>query len=185
MFLDLHPSDFWQPLFLEVPLMARGSRWLRFDLVTDGGESANPVCSGMLFPAHVRDLRRDHYHAQDITDVLALSRLHNDGATPVDAGRTLEEVSQTCPPWQVTPRKSTVAHDLSILRIDELAGLEVLYFVGWGSLGRALVSARLPTSRLSSASAPVALALPQAGWSTPGGRILGYGAGSGLVTLSW
>ena len=34
--------------------------------------------------------------------------------------------------------------DLAVLRTEELAGLEVLFFVGWHDLGRSLVSARLP-----------------------------------------
>ena len=176
MFIDLRPSTFWRPLFLEPPLMMHGCRWLRFDLVTDGGPSANPVCTGMLFP----NGGPPGSDPNPPIDVLALARLHNDGASPGDAGRTLEDVAQGCGSRRVVLQSAPGAPGLSVLGTSELAGLEVLYFVGWNSLGRALVSARLPTPRIA---APALLALPEAGWSTPGGRVLGYGSNIGLVAL--
>ena len=180
MFIDLRPSEFWRPLFLEVPVVARGCRWLRFDLITDGGSSPDPVCTGFLFGRQSNSARAEN--TQDASEVLALGRLPNDGASPGTAGRSLEDIAPTCAKWPVTPLHSAMAAEMSILQTDKLAGLEVLYFVGWESLGRALVSARLPAPDLP---VPTALALPKAGWSSLGGRVFGYGSTAGLVTLSW
>jgi hypothetical protein len=178
MFIDLTPSEFWRPLLLEVPLIARGCRWLRFDLVTDGGPSANPVCSGLMSPP--ADRRVDLLHG--LTDALALCRLHNDGGSPGEGGQLLEDIARSCRPQQVKPRKSNGASGLSVLDRGELAGFEVLYFVGWNSLGRALVSARLPPAHLQ---APSSIVLPESEWSSPYGRILAYGSQAGLTALSW
>jgi hypothetical protein len=180
MLLDLRPSEFWWPLFLELPVRPRSCRWLRFDLVTDGGPSPDPVCTGFVFNPESAGARTADAH--EASHVLALGRLPNDGASPGSPGRPLEEVGRSSPKRQVSPQRSATAFDLSLLRTSELAGLEALYFVGWEELGRSLVSARLPSPKLS---APTALALPGPGWSAQGGRIYGFGTATGFVALAW
>jgi hypothetical protein len=176
MFLDLRSRSFWRPLFLEVPVPPRGCRWLRFDLVTDGGPSPNPVCTGFLFGSRAVAATGNAF------DVLGLGRLPNDGTNPGGKGHELEELGRGRAAWPITLPEPGVGAEMSILGMDRLAGLEALYFVGWEGLGRALVSARLPAARLPM---PAAIALPKAGWSAPGARIYGFGGAAGFVALSW
>jgi hypothetical protein len=173
MFLDLRAAPYWRPLFLEPPIFPRGCDWVRFDVVTDGGDSPDPLCTGFLF--------RPRDDQTEASDVLALGRLPNDGANPGEPGRPLEEIGRGCRAWPIDPSEPP-GGDISILAIDRLAGLEALYFVGWSSLGRTLVGVRLPTGKLPM---PPALALPRAGWSAPRAQIYGYGSATGFVALSW
>ena len=76
---------------------------------------------------------------------------------------------------------SELAPELSLLRIDQLSGLEALFFTGWDELGNQLVSARLPDARLR---APASLALPGTGWGLPECRVYGYGKSVGFVALA-
>jgi hypothetical protein len=181
-YLDLEPAPYWRPLLLDVPLLPRGSRWLRFDMVTDGGPSADPVCTGFLFAASdvMSSLPARKLEALNL-EVLALSRLANDGAAPGRNGRPLAEVSRNCAELPVTMRRAVPDADLMVLRIDEASALEVVFFVGWESLGRSLISARLPGPLLQ---APAAIAVPSATWRSQRGPILGFGSAKGLVVLA-
>ena len=178
-FLDLRASTFWQPIQLPLPVMTAECRWLRFDVVTDAGPKSSPICTGLVF----RDTGRGSVPAtpQELPEVLAFGRIPCDGAEPGFPGETLEEVIRRAEPQKVRPRSCSSAADLSLLSREELADLDVLYFVGWESLGRNLVSARLPGSEVP---APAALALPTSEWSLPGRKVLGFGASRGLVSLS-
>ena len=174
MFLDLRPAPYWLPLYLEPPVFPNGCEWIRFDLVTDGGRGIDPVCTGFLF-------RSPGARQQVGSDVLALGRLPNDGTSPGQPGQLLEDVGRGCRAWPVSPTDGVHDH-LSMLDMEMLSGLEALYFVGWDSLGRALVSARLPVGDVPM---PGSLALPKAGWIAPRARLYGYGRETGFVTLSW
>lgn len=177
-FIDLRPSTFWQPLLLPVPLMSPGSPWLRFDIVSDAGPKSSPICTGLIFLKGGGEGAAVDSHDQP--EVLALGRIPNDGAERGFAGELLSDVIKRAPARSVELRTCASAPGLSLLDRDELCGLDVLYFVGWESLGRNLVSARLPRNGMP---APTALALPSADWSLPGRDVLGFGAGCGLVSL--
>lgn len=177
-FIDLRPSTFWQPLLLPVPVMTPGSPWLRFDIVTDAGPQSSPICTGLIFRQNPR--AGAVAAPPDQPEVLALGRIPNDGVERGFAGEMLKDVIGRAPHHPVEPRHCSSAPALSLLDRDELVGLDVLYFVGWESLGRNLVSARLPRDGMS---APAALALPSADWSAPGREVLGFGASCGLVSL--
>jgi hypothetical protein len=176
MFLNLAASSYWRPIFVEVPVLPRGCSWLRFDLVTDGRESADPVCTGFLFSpqGEVQDA--------ELPDALALGRLPNDGANPGGEGQVLRELGRSCRLWQIPPPKLPPNTTASMLDLEHLSGLEALYLVGWEDLGRSLISARLPTVSLPM---PSVLTLPRKGCSSGAARIFGYGQTAGFVALSW
>jgi len=179
-FFDLRPSKFWQPILLPTPLATANCRWVRFDIVTDAGPKSSPVCTGLLFRENGRN-SRDLSSRRDAPEALALGRIPHDGADSGFPGDMLEDVIRRAPPRKVKARTCASAPDLSLLSRDQMTGLDVLYFVGWESLGRNLVSARLPRDDVP---APTALALPHSDWSLPGRKVLGFGEGCGPVALS-
>ena len=185
-FLDLEAMPYWRPLLLDPPVWPRDCRWLRFDLVADGGPSPDPICTGFLFPGQPYDcgddLRsRPLYDAGDI-EVLGLSRLANDGAAPGRSGRPLAELARDCPRLPITLQQPHPAAELMLLPTDAVSGLEAIFFVGWQGLGRSLVSARLPGG--AALSAPAAIAVPAATGRAPAGQIFAYGASRGFVALA-
>jgi GT2 family glycosyltransferase len=173
-FLDLRSTGYWQPLHVDVPLLPPGVSWLRFDLLTDGGSSPDPLCTGFLFAARAT---RGPRPAPPAFEVLGLSRLPNDGASPGENGRYLDDIGRTCAERSVTLRRPGIAADLTLFETDAVPGLEALYFVGWQSLGRPLVGARLPNQ---APNPPATLALPAVDQS---GRFYGYGGTIGFVRL--
>lgn len=176
-YLELRSPGYWQPLRLDVPLLPRGARWIRFDLISDGGSSPDPLATGFLFDAarHNEDAA-----APGTFEVLAYTRLPNDGVNPGVAGRDIEDIGRACPERSVSASCRPLVPVMRVFRPDEIAGLEALYFVGWESLGRPLVGVRLPTSALD---APRTVALPSAADGPSDGRIYGYGAAVGLLRL--
>jgi hypothetical protein len=161
---------------LDVPLLPRGGRWLRFDIITDGGSGSHPVCTGFLFASSLPPGRAvDHPGFE----VVALNRIPDD--LPVVNDKYLGEGERSCPSLPVTLHSCPMAADMSVLRIDEIADIETLFFVGWSMLGAPLVGARLPAP---TARAPSALALPGGGSFPAGGRVYGYGSNTGVVALS-
>jgi hypothetical protein len=173
-FLNLRPTGYWRPLHVDIPLLPHGITWLRFDLLTDGGPSPDPLCTGFLFAGGEPD--PPHSDASAF-DVLGLSRLPNDGASPGENGRYLDDIGRTAPERRVSLRQSSIAPDMALFETDEVPGLEALYFVEWRGLGRPLVGVRLPKR---APNAPASLALP----STPTGRAYGYGGPVGFVRLA-
>jgi GT2 family glycosyltransferase len=176
-FLNLRSTGYWRPLHVDVPLLPHGVTWLRFDLITDGGLGPDPLCTGFLFGGRAIDL--PHLDSSAF-EVLALSRLPNDGASPGENGRYLEDLGRTCPERRVTLRRSSVAADMMLFETDEVPGLEALYFAGWKGLGRALVGARLPKR---APDPPVTLALPSTEWCSPSWQVYGYGGAVGFIRL--
>jgi hypothetical protein len=181
MFLDLRSTGYWRPLRLEMPLMPRAASWLRFDLVTDGGPSSDPVCTGFLFCPRKPDGRLPEVLASKAFGVLGLSRLPNDGASRGVNGRYLDRIGQTCAKRPITLHASAAVADMVTLSTDQIPGLEALFFVGWDSLGRSLVGARVPTAALQP---PQTVALPGLDWCSPGCRIYGYTAADGFIGLT-
>jgi hypothetical protein len=179
-FFDLRASRFWQPILLQIPLATEDCRRVRFDIVTDAGPKSSPICTGLLFREHGRD-SRDAASRREQPEALALGRIPHDGADSGLPGEMLKDVIRRAPPLKAKARTCACAPDLSLLSRDEMTGLDVLYFVGWESLGRNLVSARLPRDEIP---APNALALPHSDWSLPGRKVLGFGERRGLVSLS-
>jgi hypothetical protein len=174
--LDTRSFGYWRPLLLDVPLLPRGGRWLRFDIITDGGSGSHPVCTGFLFASSLPPGRAvDHPGFE----VVALNRIPDD--LPVVNDKYLGEGERSCPSLPVTLHSCPMAADMSVLRIDEIADIETLFFVGWSMLGAPLVGARLPAP---TARAPSALALPGGGSFPAGGRVYGYGSNTGVVALS-
>jgi hypothetical protein len=173
-FLNLQSTGYWLPLRIDLPLPPRGVSWLRFDLITDGGSSPDPLCTGFLFAGRENNLPRPHRAA---FEVLGLSRLANDGASAGENGCYIEDIGRTCPERRVRLRMSRFAADMMLLESDEVPGLEALYFVGWEGLGRPLVGVRLPKR---APNPPVTLALP----GTLTGRVYGYGSPVGFVRLA-
>jgi GT2 family glycosyltransferase len=173
-FLDLQTTTYWRPLRLDVPPLPRGAAWLRFDLITENGADPCPVGTGFLFaPQTVGD--------PALCEVSGLSRLPHDGLGPGPAGRPIAEIARSCARRPATLHASDMTADLMLFRTDEIAGIEALFFVGWESLGRALVAARLPAPALQ---APDIIALPRAPRRSPPGRIFAYGGAIGFVALS-
>ena len=179
-FLELGSFGYWQPLRLDVPLLPRGALWLRFDVVSDGGRSPDPVATGFLFAPGPAEDGRSGARTIPACEVLGLSRLPNDGATAGGEGRNIDEIGRTCPKRRIDVSSSALAPTLRVLPADAIPGLEALFFVGWESLGRPLVGVRLPAS---AADAPRALALPGAEPDWRDGRLYGYGAALGLLRL--
>jgi hypothetical protein len=173
-FVNLRPTGYWRPLHVDVLLLPHGVTWLRFDLITDGGPSPDPLCTGFLFAGRATDLPHPDSSA---FEVLGLSRLPNDVVIPGENGRYLEDIGRTCPERLVTLRRSSFVSDMMLFETDEVPGLEALYFVGWNGLGRALVGARLPKR---APNPPVILALPSTEWCSPSWRIYGYGGAVGF-----
>jgi hypothetical protein len=176
--LDLRTTGYWQPLHVDIPLLPRGTTWLRFDVITDGGRSPDPLCTGFLFAGRAGSGSRPDTAS---CEVLGLSRLPNDGATPGTNGRYLEEIGRNCIAHPVTLRQSNFAAAMTLFETGEIPGLEALFFVGWEGLGRSLVGARLPQA---APSPPSTLALPGAEWRSPGRRIYGFGRPIGFVRLA-
>jgi hypothetical protein len=177
-FLNLRPTGYWRPLHVDVPLPPLGVRWLRFDLITDGGLSPDPLCTGFLFAGRETDPSVPDPRG---FEVLGLSRLPNDGASPGEDGRYLEDIGRTCPERRITLRMSRVAADMTLFDTDAVPGLEALYFVGWKGLGKPLVGVRLPPR---APNPPLNLALPRIEWGSSPGRIYGYGGPVGFVRLA-
>lgn len=179
-FIDLDTEDYWRPIHLNLPTLPRGCAWLRFDIMTDDGANSRSIGSGFLFS--VPELRGISRPALDSAgyEVLGISRIPGDGTAPGRAGRPLEEVGRDCAKVAATVHSLDANGKVSILPTEQLGGLEVLFFAGWQSLGRALVSARLPEKALSS---PAALALPGEDWRSPDSRVYGYGRSRGFVNL--
>jgi GT2 family glycosyltransferase len=177
-FLNLQPAGYWRPLHIDVPLPPHGVRWLRFDLITDGGSSPDPVCTGFLFGGRASEAADPDPTA---FEVLGFSRVPNDGASPGENGRDLEEIGRTSPERQVTLRQSSCAADMMLFDTDEVPGLEALYFVGWKGLGRSLIGVRLPQG---APDPPLILALPSIEPGSPPGRIYGYGGSFGFIRLA-
>ena len=155
-------------------MLPRGVTWLRFDLITDGGPSPDPLCTGFLFGGRATNLPHPDPSA---FEVLGLSRLPNDGASPGENGRYLEDIGRTRPERRVALRRSSFAADMMLFETDEVPGLEALYFVGWKGLGRAFVGARLPKR---APNPPATVALP----SAPFRQIYGYGGAVGFIGLA-
>jgi GT2 family glycosyltransferase len=177
-FLDLRTTGYWQPLHVAIPLLPHGATWLRFDLVTDGGRSRDPLCTGFLFAGRATALSPPDSAS---CEVLGLSRLPNDGTSPGTNGRYLEDIGRSCAERRVNLRAPDFAADMTLFETDEVPGLEALFFVGWEGLGRALVGARLPQA---APSPPLTLALPGTEWRSPTRRIYGYGRPIGFVRLA-
>jgi GT2 family glycosyltransferase len=177
-FLDLRSTGYWRPLHVDVPLLPHGVTWLRFDLITDGGPSPDPLCTGFLFGGRATNL---HHLDPSVFEVLGLSRLPNDGASPRENGKYLEEIGRACPVQRVTLRRSSIAADMMLFDRDQVPGLEALYFIGWKGLGRGLVGARLPKR---APNPPATLALPSTEWCSPSWRIYGYGGAIGFIRLA-
>jgi GT2 family glycosyltransferase len=175
--LELTSAGFWRPLLVETPLLPLHSRWLRFDLITDGGPSPDPVCTGFLFDTPFRAARDGPAPGPE---VLAFGRLTNDGAARGGAGRALEDVGKVCRRLPATLTGSASSQDLALLGLESAPGLEVLFFTGFDCLGRELVSAVAPQPN---PPAPKALGLPSMQWWSPKAAIYGYGARIGFVAL--
>ena len=143
-FLDLHATNYWRPILLNVPLLPRGCAWLRFDILTDDENNSRPIGSGFLFNTEQSQSVSARVADKVGFEVLGFSRIPGDGAVAGKKGRFLEEVGRNCVKVPTTVHSSADNTDLAVLRTEELAGLEVLFFVGWHDLGRSLVSARLP-----------------------------------------
>jgi hypothetical protein len=177
-FLNLRSTGYWQPLHVDVPLLPRGATWLRFDLITDGGSSPDPLCTGFLFAERATRLPHPDPEA---AEVLGLSRIPSDGASPGESGRYLADIGRACPQRRVTLRLSNSVADMMLFDTDPIPGLEALYFVGWKGLGRALVGVRLP-KRVP--NPPLTLALPGTEWRAPSGQLYGYGGALGFIRLA-
>jgi GT2 family glycosyltransferase len=177
-FLDLQQTGYWQPLHVDIPLVPRGVGWLRFDLLTDGGPSPDPMCTGFLFVANSAD-GSDRDPAS--LEVLGLSRLPNDGASPAANGRYLDEIGRTSIARPVDLAVPRFAADMRLFETGSVPGLEAVFFVGWEELGRPLVGVRLPQT---APQPPSTLALPSGGGREPGGKIFGYGRSLGFIRLS-
>ncbi len=177
-FLNLRPTGYWRPLHVEIPLLPLGARWLRFDLIADGGSSPDPICTGFLFGGRATDPVDPDPSA---FEVLGLSRLPHDGASPGENGRELDDIGRTSPERRVTLRRSSLAAEMMLFDTDQVPGLEALYFAGWRSLGRPLVGVRLPNG---APNPPLTMALPNIEWGSSPGRIYGYGGSLGFVRLA-
>jgi GT2 family glycosyltransferase len=180
-FLDLRSTAHWRALRVEVPLLPRGVAWLRFDLITEGGANPYPICTGFLFAPRQAGNRSEQAADPAVFEVSGLNRLPQDGANPGVAGRLISEVARNCTRRQATLRTSGLAADMVLFRTDEIAGLEALFFVGWESLGRSLVAARLPGPALH---APEVIALPRAEHRAAPSQIFAYGSTIGFIALS-
>lgn len=176
-FLELRSLGYWQPLRLDVPLLPRGVTWVRFDLISDGGPSPDPLATGFLFaPPQLNN----GSEAGRTFEVLGFTRLANDGASAGIGGREIDEIGRTCPERRISTSSPAFVPEMRVFRPDAVPGLEAMFFVGWENLGRALVGVRLPASTLD---APRVFALPGAADGSPDGRIYGFGAALGLVRL--
>lgn len=182
-FLELEPrrGDYWRPLHLDVPVLPRDTAWLRFDVLTGGDSRIDPICTGFLFRAGNTPRRPGTGGDPLVFETLALSRLPNDGATRTSGGRLLEDIGRSCPVRSAALHATAPIREMSVLRIDEADDLEALYFVGWESLGRPLVGARLPARR---SEAPLSIALPGTRWRPAQARLFGFGQAAGLVALT-
>ena len=179
-FLDLTATAYWRPVRLELPALPRGCAWLRFDIITDDGSNSRPLGSGFLFDIARPSCASDSSVVAAGYEVLGISRIPGDGAAPGLAGRPLAEAARNCAQVSARVQGLDDGLDISVLATEQFAGLDVLFFSGWRSLGRALVSARLPDKTVPS---PAALLLPSADWRSPDAHVYAYGRDRGFVNL--
>lgn len=180
-FLDLHATEYWRPILLDVPPRPRGCGWVRFDVIVDAGARAMPICSGFLFDGSGPPVLPIHAADSSAREVLGLCRVPGDGAVAGERGGYLEDIGRACPKLPITVHPASACEDLAVLSRRDLAGVEALFFTDWQGLGRTLVSARLPPAK--GLNAPDALALPWAAARSPRSRLYGYGPACGFLQL--